>query len=87
MLAKSESLLTLGGHSHWVWRAQYNPKYDQLVASSSSDSHVNLYHTPQLAAGGTGSSTSIGTAAGEAPSAAAAGKAGRCSRAEPQGNC
>jgi hypothetical protein len=46
----SESLLDLGGHSHWVWRAQYNPFHDQLVASSSSDSLVNLYFTPQLAA-------------------------------------
>ena len=48
MIAKgSEALLELGGHSHWVWKAQFNPQYDQLVASSSSDSLVNLYHIPR----------------------------------------
>jgi DNA-binding transcriptional LysR family regulator len=51
MLSKAEPLLELGGHSHWVWRAQFNPYYDQLVASASSDSLVNLYYTPQVAAG------------------------------------
>jgi len=50
MLGKAEALLELGGHSHWLWRAQYSPFHDPLVASSSSDSLVNLYHTPQLAA-------------------------------------
>ena len=30
MLGKGEALLELGGHSHWVWRAQYNPFYDQV---------------------------------------------------------
>eukprot|EP00798_Chlamydomonas_sp_ICE-L_P004935 gene4935-34706_t len=55
-MGKSEALLELGGHSHWVWRAQYNPFHDSLVASSSSDSLVNLYHTPQLAASTSGES-------------------------------
>lgn len=25
MFGRSDALLELGGHSHWVWRAQYNP--------------------------------------------------------------
>lgn len=50
-LGKSEAMLELGGHSHWVWKAQYSPFYEQLIASSSSDSLVNLYYTPQLAGG------------------------------------
>jgi len=50
VLGRAEPLLELGGHSHWVWRAQFSPFYEQLIASSSSDSLVNLYHTPYLAA-------------------------------------
>lgn len=72
MLGKSEALLELGGHSHWVWRAQYSPFYEQLLASSSSDTLVNLYHTPQLASSSTGSGGQEGTG-GEAPSQAGAG--------------
>ena len=49
MLGKGEALQELGGHSHWVWRAQYNPFHSQLLASSSSDSLVLLWHTPHLA--------------------------------------
>lgn len=60
MLSKGEPLLELGGHSHWVWRAQYNPFYDQLVASSSSDCLVQLYHLPQLASS-SGSSVNNGS--------------------------
>ncbi|MEW5311662.1 MAG: hypothetical protein WDW38_003357 [Sanguina aurantia] len=49
MSGKSEAVLELGGHSHWVWRVQFNAFHDQLLASSSSDTLVNLYHTPQAA--------------------------------------
>lgn len=45
MIAR-DALLELGGHSHWVFKAQFNPQYDPLIASSSSDSLVNLYHIP-----------------------------------------
>lgn len=48
MSGKSEAVLELGGHSHWVWRVQFNAFHDQLLASSSSDTLVNLYHTPQV---------------------------------------
>jgi WD40 repeat protein len=44
MISKgADALLELGGHSHWVFKSQFNPQYDQLLASSSSDSLVNLY--------------------------------------------
>ncbi|KAL6761365.1 WD40-repeat-containing domain protein [Haematococcus lacustris] len=65
-LGRCEALLELGGHSHWVWRAQYNPFHEQLLASASSDCLVNLYHTPHLVQGG-------GEAAAAAAAAAAAG--------------
>ena len=44
-------LLELGGHSHWVWQAKYNPHHDSLLLSASSDSLVNLWHTPITAGG------------------------------------
>jgi hypothetical protein len=49
VLGKSEPLAEFGGHSHWVWKAQYNPAHDQLLASASSDCQVALWYTPQLA--------------------------------------
>lgn len=36
-------LLNLELHSHWVWTVSYNPAYDQLLVSSSSDTFVNLW--------------------------------------------
>jgi len=44
----SGPLLELGGHSHWIWRARVSPFHDQLIASSSSDCLVNLYHVPEV---------------------------------------
>ena len=41
--------LELGGHSHWVWQAKFNPCHDSLLLSASSDSMVNLWHTPLVA--------------------------------------
>lgn len=32
-----------GGHSHWVWQTRFNPQYDSLLLSASSDSLVNLW--------------------------------------------
>ena len=42
-------LLELGGHSHWIWQAKFNPRHDNLLLSASSDSLVNLWHTPVTA--------------------------------------
>lgn len=42
-------LLELGGHSHWIWQAKFNPDHDSLLLSASSDSLVNLWHTPVTA--------------------------------------
>jgi WD40 repeat protein len=36
-------LVTLCGHSHWVWTAKYNPSHDQLILSGGSDNLVNLW--------------------------------------------
>ncbi|OQV18668.1 Protein TSSC1 [Hypsibius exemplaris] len=35
-------LRVLADHSHWVWCVKYNPFHDQLLLTSSSDSHVIL---------------------------------------------
>lgn len=59
-------LLELGGHSHWVWRAKFNPSYDSLLLSASSDSLVNLWHTPVIA----GQGSSQGQRASRGPSKA-----------------
>lgn len=42
-------LLELGGHSHWVWQAKFNPHHDSLLLSTSSDCLANLWHTPLTA--------------------------------------
>ena len=34
---------TVGGHSHWVTCARYNPFHDQLVLTGGSDHSVNLW--------------------------------------------
>ncbi|XP_062506663.1 EARP and GARP complex-interacting protein 1-like [Corticium candelabrum] len=44
----TEPLQTRREHSHWVWCARYNHFHDQLVLSSSSDSHVILSTVPSL---------------------------------------
>ena len=46
---QTNPLLELGGHSHWVWQAKFNPHHDSLLLSASSDSLVNLWHTPIIA--------------------------------------
>ena len=35
-------VVTMRHHSHWVWSVRYNPYYDQLVLTGSSDSKVHL---------------------------------------------
>lgn len=46
---KTESpLLSLAGHSHWVWRTRYNPFHDQLLLSSSTDSTVQLWRVSSI---------------------------------------
>lgn len=59
-------LLELGGHSHWIWQAKYNPHHDSLLLSASSDSLVNLWHTPLTAeeSSGRGSGGSRGPQTG-----------------------
>merc|ERR1711874_90141 len=37
-----QPLVTSRDHSHWVWSVRYNTFHDQLLLSSSSDSHVVL---------------------------------------------
>lgn len=36
-------LLELPGHSHWTWQVRYNPKCDEYLLSSGTDSLVNLW--------------------------------------------
>ena len=36
MLGKGDALLELGGHSHWIWRAQVNPFHDQVRPGAPS---------------------------------------------------
>ncbi len=79
MLSKGEPLSEFGGHSHWVWRAQYCPFYEALIASASSDTLVNLYHAPHAAAaaadgaaGDAGSDVGDGQAVAAKPVASAA---------------
>ncbi|KAL3130790.1 hypothetical protein ABBQ38_000129 [Trebouxia sp. C0009 RCD-2024] len=62
--ASATPLLELGGHSHWVWQAKYNPHHDSLLLSASSDSLVNLWHTPISA----GESSARGQGAPRGPS-------------------
>jgi WD40 repeat protein len=40
MRAHEAPLEELTGHSHWVWCARFNPVYDQLIISGSSDATV-----------------------------------------------
>lgn len=55
-----------------MWRAAYNPVYDSLLASCSSDCCVNLYYTPNLAAGPVaGTGAEAGAAVGGVSTAAA----------------
>ncbi|KAJ5067040.1 earp and garp complex-interacting protein [Anaeramoeba ignava] len=44
-----QALITLAGHSHWVWNIEFNPIYDQLLLSSSTDSTVKLWNVPSFA--------------------------------------
>lgn len=50
-LAEGRALADLGGHSHWVWQARFNPQHDSLLLSASSDALVNLWYLPSLASG------------------------------------
>jgi hypothetical protein len=49
-LQQGRALAELGGHSHWVWAARFNPAHDCLLLSASSDSLVNLWYLPALSA-------------------------------------
>lgn len=42
-------LITRQDHSHWVWSVRFNPHYDQLVLTSSSDSQVVLTRLASIA--------------------------------------
>ncbi|KAJ9074528.1 hypothetical protein DSO57_1005551 [Entomophthora muscae] len=37
-----EPLYQITHHTHWVWDVAFNPQYDQLILTASSDSLVNL---------------------------------------------
>lgn len=43
MRKPEKPIVSLLGHSHWVWTARYNPYHDQLVLSGGSDNLVNLW--------------------------------------------
>lgn len=40
---EKQPLLTLGGHTHWIWSVRFNRYHDQLVLTSGTDSNVNLW--------------------------------------------
>lgn len=71
---RAEPLLELPGHSHWVWKAQYNPFHPSLLASASSDASVCLWFTPILAAAKDAAQAraAISKAAAASPAVAAA---------------
>jgi len=41
-------LKVLSKHAHWVWKVQYNPRFDALMISSSTDGTVNLWNVGSL---------------------------------------
>lgn len=43
-------LVTVGGHTRWVWRVRHNPVHDSLVITSSADCAVGLHHLPGVRA-------------------------------------
>ncbi|GMH43159.1 hypothetical protein BSKO_11081 [Bryopsis sp. KO-2023] len=43
-----EPMLTLTGHSHWIWNCCYNPFHPEMLLSSSSDSLVVLWSNTPL---------------------------------------
>ena len=43
MRKKSEPLVTMSEHGHWVWSVRFNPLHDSLILSCSSDSRVILH--------------------------------------------
>jgi len=48
--ADSGPLLTLGGHSRWVWRVRHNPVHDSLLLTSAADCAVGLHYLPGIRA-------------------------------------
>lgn len=59
-------VLTLPGHSHWAAAARYNPTYDQLVLSGSSDHTVRLWGASSVSSEPFGSASSEGEEQGPA---------------------
>ncbi|KAI8327305.1 WD40-repeat-containing domain protein [Choanephora cucurbitarum] len=43
-----QPLMTMEGHSHWIWSVAFNPLQDQLLLTSSSDTLVNLHNAVSL---------------------------------------
>jgi len=41
-------LKVLSKHAHWVWKVQYNPRFDALMVSASTDGTVNLWNVGSL---------------------------------------
>ncbi|KAL0082128.1 WD40-repeat-containing domain protein [Phycomyces blakesleeanus] len=39
-----EPIMTVSGHTHWVWSVAFNTFHDQLLLTSSSDTLVNLHN-------------------------------------------
>ncbi|KAJ8662418.1 hypothetical protein O0I10_002112 [Lichtheimia ornata] len=57
-----EPLLTVDGHTHWVWSVAFNKFHDQLLLSSGSDTLVNLHNVVSVSSASyLGSSNSDGS--------------------------
>ena len=65
----TEPLLCLpSAHSHWISSVSYNPSYDQLVLTSSSDSLVNLFNVRSVSSAAEEESATSGETGGLATS-------------------
>lgn len=55
-------LVTVSGHTRWVWRVRHNPVHDSLVITSSADCAVGLHYLPGVrAAAAQGRAVNAGT--------------------------
>lgn len=60
-------LVTVGGHTRWVWRVRHNPVHDSLVITSSADCAVGLHYLPGVRAAAAQGRPVMAAPAGRAP--------------------